>query len=147
MKAVLRPRAALLTGIVLSAVLVIAAMIGWVLLPAEIRDLFTGPQLATLALFILVMVLVMLGVGLSTVRIGADALTVRNGLRTHVIPWQEIRGFRLTSDDPWAYVLVASEPGSRPLLAVQRVDGKRAVEAVTLLKQQLREHARRSAAA
>lgn len=147
MKAVLRPRAALLTGIVLSAVLVIAAVVGWILLPVDIRALFTGPQLVTLGLFVLVMVLVMLGVGLSTVRVDADSLTVRNGLRSHVIPWQDVRGFRLTSDDPWAYVLIASEPGTRPLLAVQRVDGKRAAEAVALLKKQLREHSRRSAAA
>ena len=44
-------------------------------------------------------------------------------------------------------MLIAGEPGTRPLLAIQRVDGKRAVEAVALLKKELREHSRRSAAA
>jgi hypothetical protein len=130
----------------LSVVLVLAATIGWFLLPEEIRVLFTGPQLATLAFFVAVMVAVMLGVGLSTVRPGAEGLVVRNGLRTHTIGWRQIRGFRFTADDPWAYVLLKDEPGSRPLLAVQRVDGQRAAAAVGRLKKELADHLRRTAA-
>ncbi|MGB4272388.1 MAG: hypothetical protein WBJ44_08325 [Propionicimonas sp.] len=69
MPQVLRPRTVLITGIVLSAVLVAASALGWMLLPAEIRVLFTVPQLLTLGLFVRVMIASMIAVGLSTVRI------------------------------------------------------------------------------
>jgi hypothetical protein len=68
----------------------------------------------------------MLGIGLSNVRADDEGLLIRNGLRTHRIGWQQIEGFRFTAHDPWAYVLFEEDPGSRPLMAVQRVDGERA---------------------
>ena len=83
MPPVLRPRTVLITGIVLSAVLVAASALGWMLLPAEIRVLFTVPQLLTLGLFVLVMIAIMIAVGLSTVRIEPDGLRIRNGVRSH----------------------------------------------------------------
>lgn len=139
----LRPRAALLTAVGLSVVLVLAATLGWVLLPANVRGLFTGPQLATLALFVLVMIAVMLGVGLSSVRADAKGLVIRNGLRVHRIPWHQVKGFRFTADDPWAYVLLFDDPGSRPLMALQRVDRGRAADGLAGLKKGLSEYHRR----
>lgn len=144
MPRVLRPRNALLTAVSLSVVLVVAAGLGWALLPAETRELFTGPQLATLVFFVLVMIGVMLGVGLSSVRVDADGLLVRNGPRTHRIAWSQVRGFRFTSNDPWAYVLLDGEPESRPLIALQRVDGERAKAAFSALKADLAEYLRRA---
>ncbi|MDQ7991652.1 MAG: PH domain-containing protein [Propionicimonas sp.] len=135
MATVFRPRAALWTAIALSAVLVLAAIAGWVLLPAEIRDLFTGVQLGTLVFFVLVMVALMLGIGLSSVRVGEDGLLVRNGVRVHRVGWDEIEGFRLTPDDPWASVVLTDDPGTRPLMALQRVDGARARAAVAVLEE------------
>lgn len=120
------PRATTLTAIGLSIVLVFAAWLGWQALPPDIQALFTGVQLGTLALFVGVMLAVMLGVGLSNVRVDEAGLLVRNGLRRHRIEWQQIEGFRFTPHDPWAYVLLADDPGSRALVAVQRVDGERA---------------------
>ena len=135
-----RPRAILAMAVVLSAVLVVAAAIGWQLLPSEIRVLFTGLQLATLILFIVVMVGMMLGLGLSSVHADAEGVVVRNGPLVRRVPWSQVEGFRLTPDDPWAYVLVDHEPGTRAMLAVQRVDGARAEAAVARLRELWREH-------
>ena len=141
MTRVYRPRATLVMAVGLTAVLVFAAAIGWQLLPANIQVLFTGEQLATLVFFILVMIAVMLGIALSTVRADAEGLVVGNGPRRHRIPWSQIEGFRFTAHDPWAYVLITQEPGSRPLIALQRVDGDRARAAVDDLRRLWQEHA------
>jgi len=131
---VFRPRVALLTAIALSAVLVGATALGWLLLPADIQRQFTGIQLATLVFFVIVMLAIMLAVGLSVVVVSDSGVVVRNGLRTHHFTWPEIRGFRFTADDPWAYVELVGEPETRPLVAVQRVDGERAAAAVDTLR-------------
>lgn len=120
------PRVTTLTAIGLSVVLLVAAWVGWQALPPDIQEMFSGVQLGTLVLFVLVMLGIMLGIGLSHVRADEAGLLIRNGLRTHRIEWQQIEGFRFTAHDPWAYVLFADDPGSRPLMAVQRVDGARA---------------------
>ncbi|MEA5054652.1 MAG: PH domain-containing protein [Propionicimonas sp.] len=144
MGTVLRPRAALLMAVGLSVILVLATVLGWALLPGNVKELFTGPQLATLALFVLVMIAVMLGVGLSSVRADAHGLVIRNGVRTHQVPWRQVTGFRFTADDPWAYVLLCDEPGSRPLMALQRVDRSRAAHGLAGLKAALADYRRRS---
>ena len=134
------PRVTTLTAIGLSVVLLVAAWAGWRALPPDIQQLFNGAQVATLVLFVLVMLGVMLGVGLSHIRADDEGLLIRNGLRTHRIAWQQIEGFRFTAHDPWAYVLVAEDPGSRPLMAVQRVDGARARRFVAELTAQWEAH-------
>lgn len=96
---VLRPRRALLAASVLSAVLLVFTVVGWVALPAETRDLFTPPQLITLTLFVLVMIGFMMSVGLSVVRADDTGLTFRNGLRTHHLDWPQVAGFRFTEND------------------------------------------------
>lgn len=126
MSTVFRPRRALWTAIALSAVLIVAAGLGWVLLPAEIQAQFTVPQLATLAFFVGVMVVFMMSLGLSYVRVENDQLVFRNGLRTHRLGWDQIRGFRFGENDPWAYVLTVGEPEQRALLGIQRTDAEHA---------------------
>jgi hypothetical protein len=130
---VLRPRRALLTASVLSAVLLVLTVAGWVAMPAQTRDLFTPPQLLTLALFVLVMIGFMMCVGLSVVRADDTGLTFRNGLRTHHLDWAEVAGFRFTENDPWAYVLTDGDPDQRPLLGLQRTDHERADAAFAAL--------------
>lgn len=136
------PRATTLTAIGLSVVLLVAAWLGWRALPPDIQELFSGVQLGTLVLFIVVMLAMMLGLGLSNVRIDDAGLQVRNGLRRHRIEWQRIEGFRFTAHDPWAYVLLDDDPGSRALIAVQRVDGARARGFVAELTAQWEAHRR-----
>ncbi len=123
---VVRPRRALLMASVLSVVLVLAAALGWAAMPTDVRDLFTGPQLVTLAFFIVVMIGFMMSVGLSYVRADEAGITFRNGLRTHRLGWPEVAGFRFTENDPWAYVLTDGEVDQRPLLGLQRTDRERA---------------------
>lgn len=131
---VIRPRRSLLTASVLSAVLLVAAGVGWVALPTDVRDLFTPVQLLTLALFVLVMLGLMMSIGLSYVRADATGLTFRNGLRTHHLDWSEVSAFRFTENDPWAYVLTDGDPDQRPLLGLQRTDQARAEAAFTALE-------------
>lgn len=135
MTTVFRPRAALLTAIVLSVVLVLAAVTGWFLLAEDVRQLFTGVQLATLIFFVFVVVGLMLGIGASSVRADEDGLVVRNGVRVHRISWDAVEGFRFTPDDPWVHVELTDDPGSRPLMALQRVDGARARNALAILEE------------
>lgn len=123
---VFRPRRSLLMASALSAVLLVATAIGWLALPPDIQVQFTGVQLATLLFFVLVMVVFMMSVGLSYVRVDTDALVLRNGVVTQRIAWAEIRGFRFTENDPWAYVLLTGEPEQRALLGIQRTDRERA---------------------
>lgn len=120
------PRATTLTAVGLSVVLLFAAWLGWHALPPDIQQLFTGAQLGTLVLFVVVMLAMMLGIGLSNVRVDEAGLVVRNGLVRRRIEWGQIEGFRFSPHDPWAYVLLRDDPGSRALIAVQRVDGARA---------------------
>jgi hypothetical protein len=131
---VLRPRRALLTASVLSAVLLAATVVGWVAMPVQTRDLFTPPQLLTLGFFVLVMIGFMMSVGLSVVRADDDGLTFRNGLRTHHLDWDQVAGFRFTENDPWAYVLTDDDPDQRPLLGLQRTDHERAETALVALE-------------
>jgi hypothetical protein len=112
---------------------------GWVAMPAQTRDLFTAPQLVTLASFVVVMIGFMMSVGLSYVRADADGLTFRNGLRTHHLDWSQVSGFRFTENDPWAYVLTEGEPDQRPLLGLQRTDRARAEASFLMLKAAWRE--------
>ncbi len=123
---ILRPRRALLTASALSAVLVVATILGWVAMPVETRDQFSAPQLLTLAFFVVVMIGFMMSVGLSYVRADDTGVTFRNGLRTHRLAWSAITGFRFTEHDPWAYVLTTGEVDQRPLLGLQRTDRERA---------------------
>lgn len=132
---VLRPRRALLTASILSGVLALASVLGWVAMPAETRALFTPPQLLTLAFFVLVMIGFMMTVGLSVVRANEAGLTFRNGLRTHRLEWAQVSGFRFTENDPWAYVLLDGDPDQRPLLGIQRTDHERAEAALAALRQ------------
>ncbi|MGV8910427.1 MAG: PH domain-containing protein [Propionicimonas sp.] len=123
---VIRPRRSLLTASALSVVLLIATIVGWVAMPVGTRELFTPLQLATLALCVLVMLVLMMSIGLSTVRADASGLMFRNGLRTHHLDWAEVVGFRFTENDPWAYVLTEGDPDQRALLGLQRTDHARA---------------------
>lgn len=120
-----RPRRSLTTALVLSSVLVGASILGWVTLPADIQALFTWPQILTLVFFIAVMIAIMLGIGLSYVRVEAEGLRFRNGIRSYELPWAEVHGMRFTEHDPWAYLELA-DGVQRPLLGIQRTDRERA---------------------
>lgn len=134
-----RPAAALRMGLSLSISLVAAAILGWVMTPQRVRDLFTPIQVATLVLFLAVMVVMALVFGLSFVTADDHGLRFRNGIRSHDVPWSEITAFRYRDGDPWAFVLVRSEVEQRPLLGIQRSDRDLADEHVAELRRRLAE--------
>lgn len=137
---VFRPRRSLLMAGVLSAVLVLASLVGWFAMPANVRELFTVPQVLTLGFFVLFMIGLMLSIGLSYLKADEAGLRFRNGLRTHELPWPEVRGFRFTEHDPWAYVLLDDDV-QRPLLGIQRTDRELAEADFARLVQAWRERA------
>lgn len=134
------PRVASITAIVLSAVLVVAALLGWWALPESVRIQFSIEQVMTLIGFVIFMVGLMLALGLSRVRADEAGLMIRNGVRVHRYRWDEIRGVRFRPGDPWAYLLLDNTPERRErsgeqyrrqqMIAVQSPDGARARRAV-----------------
>ncbi|MFT3970432.1 MAG: PH domain-containing protein [Micropruina sp.] len=134
-----RPRAALRMGVSLLTSLVLASLLGWTMTPQHIRDLFTPIQVLTLLLLLAIMVGMALGVGLSYVRVDGAGLTFRNVVRTHVVPWEEIRAFRYRDGDPWPFVVVRGPIEQRPLLGIQRSDRDLAGQHVAELRARLAE--------
>lgn len=59
----------------------------------------------------------------------ARAVTVRNIVGTHVVPWEYVRAVRFDQHSPWASLLLSNED-ELSVLAVQAADGERAVRAV-----------------
>ncbi len=132
-----RPRASLRMGVSLSSSLVLASVLGWVMTPARVRDLFTPVQVGTLLFFLAIMVALALGIGLSYVRADEQGLRFRNGIKTHQVPWSEIKAIRYREGDPWPFVLVRSAVEQRPLLGIQRSDRDYAERCVDDLRQRL----------
>lgn len=132
-----RPRASLRMGLSLSISLVAAALLGWVLTPASVRALFTPVQILTLIFFLALLVGLALGIGLSYVRADSAGLRFRNGIKTYVVPWSEIKAFRYREGDPWPFVLVRTEVEQRPLLGIQRSDRGYAEQCVADLRERL----------
>ncbi|MGJ3509319.1 PH domain-containing protein [Enemella sp. A6] len=145
------PRVSLITAIILSLVLVAAALFGWYRLPSDIQGEFNVWQIATLIVFILVMMAMMLGLGLCRVRADAKGVFVRNGLLSETYRWDEIRGVRYRQGDPWAYLLLDPTVGQkvhggdkfrrRQMIAIQNPDGQRARDAADRLVQMARYYA------
>lgn len=124
---VFRPLRTLVTASVLSVVLVVASVVGFFLLPADVRALFDPLQIGTLIVFLIVMVTVMMSLGLCYVRTTNTGLVVRNGLRTHRLAWNEVERLRFQPGDPFAYVYLpeADHRGRLQLMGIQAADGRR----------------------
>lgn len=140
-----RPRALIITAIVLTLSMVGVCALGWFSLPPEIRALFNDFQIVTLIFIAGVGVGAVWAMAVSTVRTGPDGLRIRNAFRTHTVAWAEIRAIRYRPGEPWAAVTLhrADAEGvyeRRSLMALQRVDGDRTVTRVKDLARLLREH-------
>lgn len=134
-----RPRAAMRMSVSLSASLVFASILGWTMTPVYVRNLFTPVQLLTLLSFLAIMVITALSLGFSYVRVDDDGLTLRNGVRTHLVPWAEIKAFRYRDGDPWPSVVVRGAIEQRPMLGIQRSDRDLAHAHVAELRARLAE--------
>jgi hypothetical protein len=130
--------------------LLLLAAVGWLALPSSIRELFTLSQRVTLLVILGLIILVIGIIAASSVRADADGLRLRNGLRTHVVPWSRVHKILLRRGDPWAFVLLRPEDG-RPfevdldaekqmLMGILATEGASARQAVQELRQRLRRY-------
>nr|WP_108871616.1 PH domain-containing protein [Tessaracoccus timonensis] len=134
---------ALLTAIILSMVLLSGALYFWWVLGPSVRAQVSTLQLATLVLFLIVMLAMMLGIGYSHLWAGDGQVVVRNGPFIKHYPIDQIAGLRLRKGDPWAYLLVKDETTEtgyrrRATLAIQSLEGEGAQRKVRALRRWLK---------
>jgi asparagine N-glycosylation enzyme membrane subunit Stt3 len=120
----------------------------WFALPADIRGLFSVSQRLTLLGVLALLVGVIVAVATSSVRADAEGLRIRNGLRTHAVPWPRVYKIIFRSGDPWAQLLLFPDDGrvfevsldaeKRQLMGIQAVDGAQAHAAVEELRRRHR---------
>jgi asparagine N-glycosylation enzyme membrane subunit Stt3 len=141
---VARPHRVRVIAIIASVALCVLTAVGWFLLPAEIRALFTLSQRLTLLGVLAVLVLGLAAMASSYVRADGTGLRIRNGVRVHAVPWGRVHKIILRPGDPWALVLI-TPPDGRPfeadfdaekhqLMGIQAVDGPLAKTAVNELR-------------
>ena len=145
-----RPRRLQLINATFGLALLVLAAVGWYGLPSTVRAMFTFSQLLTL-LVILASILFVIGVIASSyVQADSNGLRLRNGLRTHVIPWSRVHKILLRRGDPWAFVLLRPTDG-RPfevdldadkqmLMGIIATEGAAARRAVEELRQRHRRY-------
>jgi hypothetical protein len=93
-------------------------------------------------------------VAASSVRADETGLQIRNGLRTHQVPWARVHKIIFRSGDPWAQLLLTPADGGQfavdldaekhQLMGIQAVDGARAHQAVEELRRRHRQFLRLS---
>lgn len=140
---VFRPRRLRVVVVVASIGICAVTALGWWALPADIRVLFSLSQRLTLLGLLATLVGVIAAVAASTVRADQDGVRIRNGLRTHQVPWPRVHKVLLRPGDPWAMLLVKPEAEAfradldaekRMLMGIQAHDGDLARAAVAELR-------------
>lgn len=141
---VARPHRVRVIAIIATLALCLLTAIGWFLLPAEVRGLFTLSQRLTLLGVLALLVVGMMALASSYVRADANGLRIRNGLRVHAVPWGSVHKIILRPGDPWALLLITPADGrpfqadldaeKRQLMGIQTVDGLVAKAAVNELR-------------
>ena len=139
-----RPHRVRVIVIIATLTLCLLTAIGWFLLPAEIRALFTLSQRLTLLGVLALLVVGMVALASSYVRADPNGLRIRNGLRVHTVPWGRVHKIILRPGDPWALLLITPPDGGpfeadldaekRQLMGIQTVDGAFAKAAVNELR-------------
>lgn len=135
--------AVLMTSIVLSMVLMFAAMYGWYAIGIEIRSQMTWLQVGTLLFFMLFMIGMMMSLGYSRLWADEDGVTIRNGPVLRKFQVDQIAGLRLRPGDAWAYLLIKDGEGGlrrRAVLAIQQLEGAGARKKMRTLHTWLRTH-------
>lgn len=144
-----RPRRLRILALVMSLALCVLVFAGWFALPLSLRLTFTISQRLTLLALLAFLVLVMVALASSYVRADETGLTLRNGLRRHVVSWDQVHKILLRPGDPWAVVLLKPLDGSdfeidldaqkRQLMGIQAGDGEAALRAVESLRRRHRQ--------
>jgi hypothetical protein len=142
------PRRLRIFVIITTAVLCSLTVVWWFALPPHIRELFTVSQRLTLLGVLALLVILIVAVAASSVRADETGLQIRNGLRTHQVPWARVHKIIFRRGDPWAQLLLTPADGGefrvdldaekRQLMGIQAVDGARAQQAVEELRRRHR---------
>jgi hypothetical protein len=141
-----RPRLLRLVATVASSSLLLLSFFGWFALPQSLRDQFLPSQIVTLLLILGFIVGFIWALAASYVQADARGVKFRNGLRTHVIAWEDVHKVLLRPGDPWALLLVRPEDGpmetdvdaeKHQMLGIQAGDGAAAQAAVEDLRRRL----------
>jgi hypothetical protein len=130
------PRKIRIVGAIMSAVLVVMVIIGWISMPANLRQTFTPFQVITLLAVLFVIIGLIAAIALSVVRADEHGIWVRNGLRTHRLGWHQVHRVLYRDGDPWPALLInaADDPDRLMLMGIQRNDHQRADRAVADLR-------------
>lgn len=112
-----------------AAALVVMTVAIVVALPAEIRAQVTPFQALTLLGTIAGMIVVLHGIGRSTVTADERGLSILNGFRRHDVPWEQIEGFFFGAGAPWP-TLVTIDDERIMIFALQASSGRSAARAV-----------------
>lgn len=139
-----RPHRLRVIAIIASLALCALAAGIWLLLPTEIRVLFTVSQVLTLLGLLAFLIGAMAALAGSYVRADGAGLRIRNALRVHAVPWERVHKIILRPGDPWALLLLKPADGRpfeadldaerRQLMGIQAVDGPLARAAVNELR-------------
>lgn len=127
-----RSRAMLVTGTIVSVLVLGSPIATWLALPADIRQqLVGGVDMVMTAVVLLAIVIFVMFLSLSSVRADEKGVTIVNGPVRHSYPWHEIVDVRFREGDPWAYIYTIhtdrdGEPQRRMMMAIQAPDGDRA---------------------
>jgi hypothetical protein len=141
-----RPRLLRLVATVASTSLLLLSFVGWFGLPESLRAQFLPSQIITLLLILAFIVGFIWALAASYVRADAQGVKFRNGLRTHVVAWEDVHKVLLRPGDPWVLLLVRPEDGpietdfdaeKRQVLGIQAGDGAAAQAAVEDLRHRL----------
>lgn len=137
------PRRLRIVGAIFAGALVIVVIVGWIALPPHLKALFTPFQLITLLAVLVVIVGMITGLALSSVRADQQGIWLRNGLSVRRFDWSEIHRIVYLDGNPWPTLHVGDpdDPRRQMVLGIQRSDGARAVRAVAELRR-LRQAAR-----
>lgn len=145
------PRRLRVFALAVAGLLCAFTTVWWLALPPATRGLFTWSQRLTLLGVLALLVGVMVALAASSVRADADGLRIRNGLRTHTVPWSRVHKVIFRNGDPWAQLLLTPADGrpfsvdldaeKRQLMGIQTVDGPRAQSAVAELRRRHRAYA------
>ena len=139
-----RPHRLRVIAIIASLALCALAAGIWLLLPTEVRVLFTVSQVLTLLGLLAFLIGAMAALAGSYVRADGSGLRIRNALRVHPVPWERVHKIILRPGDPWALLLLKPADGRpfeadldaerRQLMGIQAVDGPLATAAVNELR-------------
>lgn len=139
-----RPRRVRMIVVISTLAICILAVIGWLLLPPEIRVLFPLTHRLALLGIVAFLVAIMGALASSYVRADAAGLRIRNVLRVHQVPWERVHKIILRPGDPWAQLLLKPADGQAfevdldadkcQLMGIQAVDGPLATAAVNELR-------------